>query len=741
MHRSQIRPLKTLSLRSRPLTCHSTSWSCDGELAVATDDTIHIFFPEYPRPSPQGDEEARGNANTGPPSQDVVAAKAAAAAAQQQHQFSLSIHVAGIFLPNPSVNARLCASVGVKLPPPSFPGEEGSDAGGTSYTSTMPPPSDARRVTGRASSVSQVIRVEWAPNGLGANLRPILLAMTTNGELLALGAHGDDSSSFQTATRSTGTRLWRILWGLGAGMPIPAEDHDGSYRIMDERVTSFSWARRVAPGMGLLAYATDEGNVVVMGVQYFARAGDAAWQVRELARFDGLGPHRPADSLDPDHFSTASAFSLQWSPWAVSDGSRTASLAYVADNYVGFRRVRIEGEWSQGQDPDINVDASDNTGICLYLSTDAFVQWEDKIWNRDDGSRIARGVIGTPFAIAPFQVDVLGPGQPPIVDHAPSHCSTAYPDSNTATNPIAGVIVHRPPPGTTSPGPVPLYTAVRASATAMDQDWFETNAVPDEGDTSPLAVPSWVGRIRQSVQRTTGRVDALDLVPGADSDSEDTDEEMGEDDGERHGPPVHPHRFRIWGMSASPGGGSTVVLVSKYSTQLPARQAFSKLLFGTASSLAGSAAPPLQDVINDDPSLSTEAKMWEWMYGAGGHVPGATVMSDIAPVLEEQTGSNVLRQIFAPLKATLSCAFCKGQLHNLEGGTEARCSRGHAFATCSSSGLPILAPGVSRVCAVCQRRRLKESELQRLAAEHIGPGVTMPPPTAQLCGGCGAKFL
>lgn len=83
--------------------------------------------------------------------------------------------------------------------------------------------------------------------------------------------------------------MWKILWGLGAGMPIPAEEGDGSYRTMDDRITSFAWAREISPGRALLAYATDEGDVVVIAVRYSAR--DRAWKIGQVARFDATGPH------------------------------------------------------------------------------------------------------------------------------------------------------------------------------------------------------------------------------------------------------------------------------------------------------------------------------------------------------------------------------------------------------------------------------------------------------------------
>jgi hypothetical protein len=266
---TQIRPLKSLPLKSRPLTTHAVAWSPDAELAVATDDTVHIFLPEYPSPIGDGGGEDAA-------SKDL-----------EKSQFSLSIRATGIFLPLPSVNTQLCAFAGVRLPPPGA--EERAERSSV----------EGHEVTGSGASLSQVVRVEWSPGGLGANRRPVLMIMTTNGELLTLGEYVDPQSAAALGLRARSTKMWKVLWGLGAGMPIPAEDDEGSYRTMDERITSFSWAREILPGRALLAYATDEDEVVIMSVQYFIRpdsagqsAQDFIWQVREVARFEARGPHK-----------------------------------------------------------------------------------------------------------------------------------------------------------------------------------------------------------------------------------------------------------------------------------------------------------------------------------------------------------------------------------------------------------------------------------------------------------------
>lgn len=62
-----------------------------------------------------------------------------------------------------------------------------------------------------------------------------------------------------------------------------------------------------------------------------------------------------------------------------NDESRSALLSVISNNYVGFRRIAIYGDWERGQDPKLEVADSDTLGICLPLSSDAFLEWEDKV--------------------------------------------------------------------------------------------------------------------------------------------------------------------------------------------------------------------------------------------------------------------------------------------------------------------------------------------------------------------------
>jgi hypothetical protein len=83
--------------------------------------------------------------------------------------------------------------------------------------------------------------------------------------------------------------------------------------------------------------------------------------------------------MDPDYTPGSTAFSLKWSPWSFSGGLRIASLAVISKNHVGFRKIAIKVGWEPGQEPSIEVEDSDSAGICLFLSTDAFVEWEDMV--------------------------------------------------------------------------------------------------------------------------------------------------------------------------------------------------------------------------------------------------------------------------------------------------------------------------------------------------------------------------
>ena len=86
---------------------------------------------------------------------------------------------------------------------------------------------------------------------------------------------------------------------------------------------------------------------------------------------------------DPDYVSSGSAFSVKWSPWISKDGTQTAVIAYIAPNYIGFRRVTLEDVWERGKLPKVRMTEEDTLGICCHLSSDAFIVWEDAVSFRD----------------------------------------------------------------------------------------------------------------------------------------------------------------------------------------------------------------------------------------------------------------------------------------------------------------------------------------------------------------------
>ncbi|EXV04953.1 transcription factor IIIC subunit delta domain protein [Metarhizium robertsii] len=717
MDRSKARPLEPLELKARPLAFHAIAWSCDAELAVATGDTIHIFLPEYPRAGSNPDD----------PGDDGFL----------QPQFSLTLTACAIVRPDPAINGPLCAFAGVALPPSSsteplvFKGVGNAEA------------------TKAGSALGQILRVEWSPSGLGQNLRPIVTVMTTSGSIVALGEYIDQKTAMSSRSRTRTFRNWKLLWGLGANLPIPDGESKSGFRNMNERIVSFSWAKEIAPGMGLLAYLNDAREVAIMGIQFFYKPPEsdesssevAGWEIFEIDRFDGRGPHDATEAADPEFVPTGGPFSLKWSPWHITNDYRTATIAYLGKNHIGFRRVTIQGRWHRGQDPSIRVEEADTTSICTFLSSDAFVEWEDtvflcsrglvgieadiwQIW-QDSNGQMARGIIATPFVVKPFQVDLCANPGPRLAPHSPRDCSTSYPPPDEiSTNPITGLIIHHPDPYTKPSEP--LYTLIRLSATPTNQDWYQTNLPP----TTPF--PQWAERIQRSVTRQVSRVEALG---GIDSES-DTDSEFDEPEVHDMTPvseetvssKVHPHRFRLWGLAASPGDGSIAALVSKHATQHAERRPRSTVLFSwDTGERTDSTVPHV-------PKLTTEGTIWEAMYGRILDMPSFLSGTTDRSLVHETS----LRKMFKGVIPKQKCVFCGTSLVML--GIESICEKGHSFATCTATGLAIMAPGVSRVCSVCDLRCLNLSELSRIAKEHLGPS-TVVESAGEVCGGCGGKFL
>lgn len=163
--------------------------------------------------------------------------------------------------------------------------------------------------------------------------------------------------------------------------------------------------------------------------------------------------------------------------------------------------------------------------------------------------------------------------------------------------------------------------------------------------------------------------------PGAGAAVTDADVQMQEPDNAVR--QVHPRRFRLWGLAASPGDGCTATVVSKYNTQHPNRRDRAEVMFGWHVPGDGEEAAAAPDGKRAMPvKATTEARVWEWMYGRGPEVPGTTAAADNILVLNSLS---TLRRQFRDVLPQIHCVFCNGSLQ--EKGATAVCSNGHSFGT------------------------------------------------------------
>lgn len=362
--------------------------------------------------------------------------------------------------------------------------------------------------------------------------------------------------------------------------------------------------------------------------------------------------------------------------------------------------------------------------------------------------------------------------------------------------------------------------------------------LPPNPETHAVREPRWATEIEQSVQHQLPRALAYQMVynpENTDYDEElleeegeddeinsnsDVDENGGNGDGDGDGirggqkgdeddennddgegdiagmrgldtsDQVHTTRMRIWGLTASPGKGVTAVFVSPHGTLKPDRITFGgmkfKVLFGRHVGIAGGGeerdeagvdgddndeAPPPTTALQ---KLSTEARMWEWMYGGGPPVPGVLTRnrntdsssSSNRSSAERTTtieGITQLNRNLTKLATSQLCPFCETRIkpttntnnnknrETSSSSSSSACANGHVFENCAATGIPILAPGVSNTCAVCGSKCLKPGELLAIAAAAAAePGFgfaggdvqsVVDEISPELCGGCGGKFI
>ncbi|KAI1335769.1 hypothetical protein F5Y15DRAFT_419451 [Xylariaceae sp. FL0016] len=724
-------PLESLDLSTFPRTTHNLAWSPDAELAVACDDCVYLFVPDF-------------TAISGPSS-------ARRLPATTQRQFSdaaLRFPVAP--LKSMQLNRHLFDVLGAEYPD-AGDGYEGAGKG---------------VVTAKGSSMNHAVALEWSPAGLGRMRRSVLVVLTGAG-MLTVYCQGAPGSGYKVTSGSRSVKPWIAAWCVGGGMRVPAMKGHGAF-LGHEHITAFAWARDTGTNGAVLAYMNDADEIVILTIQSRhiteASAGDPGqWKVQEVARFVAEGPHPQTDVHDPDYRPSGSSFALSWGPWLARGNSKTSMLSYAGKDYIGFRQITVGFTMGMTGALVVQVSPVNTGGVCVHLGPDAFVTWEDLIWTVSN-SKVCRGIIATPAKTQAFQLPFDDFSS--IAPHSTDKCDCTYPsldDSLQAQNPITGLVIH--PPSLSQTTPMPLFTSVRLSATHDITNWHQSNLPLPPNPEDPSAVgPRWAHEISQTIEHQLPRALARDTTAKGDKtygfDDEEDEEEFFSDDAEdREGgsdsdvedpgktnflgikgvdtsDQVHVNRIRIWGIASSPGGGVSAVFVGVHRNVAPERDVFSgmkcRVLFGRHTRSGGGADGESEIVVPRD--LSTEARMWEWLYGGGPPVPGISAPSTNGDHRDER---DALKDHFDLIARQQVCVFCKGQL--TKENKLSRCEKGHLFENCAATGLSILAPGITNTCGVCGYKCLKQQQLVSMAPQL--ERIIEDEIPAELCGGCGGKFL
>ncbi|KAK0636583.1 hypothetical protein B0T17DRAFT_613298 [Bombardia bombarda] len=809
-------PLREITLNSRPLIKRAIKFSCDGELAVAADDSVHVFVPEYPDISKQKEEkEARRKAAAASRNDPHYEGELSSEDENDNDDYTFcrnkkraqysegSKHMPVSYPPlDPGINKELFVTAGLPFPYDGAGNAYGQGAASddeadldssdsdddndndeaAASNSNRPFGAGYGPITGVGSSMNHVVTMDWSPSGLGMNRRPILAILTGAG---TLAMYGDGNSVTNILPRANEGMLqhrelvsWMVLWGVGERLILPGQQTE-----ISEYIRGFAWAREIAPGQALLATINDVGEVAIISVQTIFTMDESktkgnfmstepieslVWLVKEIARFKAVGPHPKGSRWDEDFVPCGTSFGINFSPWLQTGDSRSCVLSFVDRNYVGFRKITIDGLWARGESPNLKVDEEDLYGNCLHLSTDAFVEFEDVVWTRG-GINYCRGIVSTGFHIKPFEVALFGGAPYHQESHTPKVCGTTYSDETIdepTENPIVDLVVHAP--DFNNPPAIPLYTLIRMSANVNNLNFWESNRV-EIGVPADLHLKRGYGGESDSDNDSMGGVepaDGEDLEYLDDYENEaEADNTIDENDNTADVvipeiPEIHPYRLRLHGLAASPGGGATAVISSHHSTQHPERGGWhtvrSVVSFGYrprrrqhADDNTGPQQQQQQQQL-PDPSiphahvepLTTEARLFEWLYGGGPLVPGINMPSreedgqDRGPAAMAAQLER-LRALFRPAIEQQTCDLCGSRMECR--GAVSGCAKGHFFGTCATSGLAVQMPGITRSCGACGLRTMRAEVLVAKMPDRraeimreVGEGV---------CGGCGGKFL
>lgn len=300
----------------RPITKHSLAFSCDGDLAVAGDDAVQIFAPEFPKLPPpthagfideadlddggEWDDDAlgRGTDSQPPQRQPATLHNLGLETRSQYSGASRTIPVSKKPL-DPRVNSGLYAAAGEPFPAHTWTKTElqvTQDRDGhrdgleelfydvededdedvvvedgvrndnrSAFLGYTPLGSGIGPITGVGGSMNQFVSMAWSPNGLGTNRRPVLAVLTNTGVITVFG-DGEEMAALARDAKSEyvqprNLESWEVLWGVGERVTIPGQETEAEY------IRSFAWAEDVGPRQAILGYLTDDKEMVLVSVQ------------------------------------------------------------------------------------------------------------------------------------------------------------------------------------------------------------------------------------------------------------------------------------------------------------------------------------------------------------------------------------------------------------------------------------------------------------------------------------------
>lgn len=322
------------------------AFSCDGELAVAADDSVHVYVPEFPDLTKRRQEKEKlaqaqvrhhqilvpGSHTPSTSWSDDEEGQSKSRRNNPRAQFSEgSKHMPVSYPPlDPRINRELFQTQNLPFPYDNQAAAGGNDDDdsdsednvsdalssaadsddddgvGAHQRANQPFGAGFGPITGVGSSMNHVVRIAWSPSGLGLNRRPILAILTGSG---TLAMYGDDSAVANILPRANEGMLqrrelisWSVLWGVGERLMVP-----GQQLVLTENIHGFAWAKEIAPGQALLATINDQREVALISVQSMLKVDETrskssisllveskeslVWYVNEVARFQCSGPH------------------------------------------------------------------------------------------------------------------------------------------------------------------------------------------------------------------------------------------------------------------------------------------------------------------------------------------------------------------------------------------------------------------------------------------------------------------